>query len=234
MLFRSADDASKTYDGSALTKDSYEITSGTLADGQSIDSVTVTGSRTEAGSSANVPSAAKIVDAQGNDVTSNYSITYVNGTLTVNADTSASISATGYTGTYDGNSHEGVTDITLKDGKGNEIPREGWAITYNGQSAMPRYQDAGTYTVEVKASNPNYCDVTATVTVVISPKPVTFTSPDKTQEYNGQALVGDSREFTADGLVTGETVTYQDFASITDVGSTTNTIQVVWGSAKES
>ena len=229
-----ADDDTKTYDGSALTKDSYEITSGTLAGGQRIDSVTVTGSRTEAGSSANVPSAAKIVDAQGTDVTSNYSITYVNGTLTVNADTSASISATGYTGTYDGQSHEGVTGITLKDGKGNEIPREGWTITYNGQSTMPQYQDAGTYTVEVKASNPNYCDVTATVTVVISPKPVTFTSPDKTQEYNGQALVGDSREFTADGLVPGETVTYENLASITDVGSTTNTIQVVWGGVNAS
>jgi len=72
---------SKTYDEKTLTKNSYTNTS--LAVGDRIESVTVTGSRTAVGSSDNVPSAAKIVNAAGEDVTESYIITYVNGTLTV-------------------------------------------------------------------------------------------------------------------------------------------------------
>ena len=76
-----ADSASKLYDGTPLTKDSYTGTG--LADGDEFASVTVTGSQTEVGSSDNVPSDAKIVNAGGEDVTACYDIKYVNGTLTV-------------------------------------------------------------------------------------------------------------------------------------------------------
>ncbi len=72
---------SKVYDGTALTKDSY--TSSGLASGDSIDSVTVTGSQTVVGSSANVPSDAVIKNAAGTVVTGNYTISYANGTLEV-------------------------------------------------------------------------------------------------------------------------------------------------------
>ena len=77
-----ADSNSKVYDGTPLTDDGYTITSGSLASGDTLDSVTVTGSQTEVGSSDNVPSAAVILDGTV-DVTSSYDITYVNGTLTV-------------------------------------------------------------------------------------------------------------------------------------------------------
>jgi hypothetical protein len=74
---------SKAYDGEALTNDGYELTGGTLNEGDTIVSVTVTGSQTEVGESANVASNARIVDANGNDVTANYVISYVDGTLSV-------------------------------------------------------------------------------------------------------------------------------------------------------
>lgn len=77
-----ADSASKVYDGTALTKNSWTITSGTLVSGHKAD-VIITGSQTNVGSSSNVPSGAKITDGAGNDVTANYSVAYVNGTLTV-------------------------------------------------------------------------------------------------------------------------------------------------------
>ena len=82
LTIKAASD-SKTYDGTALTNSNYEITVGKLAAGDSIESVTVTGSQTLVGSSDNVPSAAKIKNAKGEDVTQNYDINYVNGTLTV-------------------------------------------------------------------------------------------------------------------------------------------------------
>ena len=53
--------------------------------------MTVTGSQTEIGKSDNVPSDAKIVDADGNDVTAGYTITYVNGTLEVLRRTNAHV-----------------------------------------------------------------------------------------------------------------------------------------------
>ena len=62
-----ADSDSKVYDGIALTKNSYTNTD--LATGDSVESVTVTGSQTVVGSSNNVPSEAKIVNADGDDVT---------------------------------------------------------------------------------------------------------------------------------------------------------------------
>ena len=76
-----ADSASAECDGTALTKNSYTISG--LAKGDSVESVTITGSQTGPGSCDNVPSAAKIVNADGEDVTGCYDITYVNGKLTV-------------------------------------------------------------------------------------------------------------------------------------------------------
>jgi hypothetical protein len=64
-----------------LIKNSYTISG--LAEGDSVESVTITGSQTGPGSSDNVPSAAKIVNADGEDVTGCYDIAYVNGKLTV-------------------------------------------------------------------------------------------------------------------------------------------------------
>jgi len=76
-----ADSASAECDGTALTKNSYMISG--LAKGDSVENVTITGSQTGPGSGDNVPSAATIVNAAGEDVTDCYDITYVNGTLTV-------------------------------------------------------------------------------------------------------------------------------------------------------
>jgi hypothetical protein len=75
--------ATKEYDGTALTNDGYTLTSGLLSNGHTIQSITVTGSQTEVGSSANVASGMVITDAAGNNVTAGYAITYANGTLTV-------------------------------------------------------------------------------------------------------------------------------------------------------
>ena len=77
-----ADSDSKTYDGSALTASGYSVTSGSLAAGDSISSITVTGSITDAGSSSNLVSGIAIGRGES-DVTSNYSISTEEGTLTV-------------------------------------------------------------------------------------------------------------------------------------------------------
>ncbi len=77
-----ADSDTKVHDGSALTKST--ITSKGLVAGHSV-TATVTGTQTDVGSSANVPSVAVVKDASNATVTTNYDITYVNGVLTVTA-----------------------------------------------------------------------------------------------------------------------------------------------------
>jgi PKD repeat protein len=89
-----ADSNSKIYDGTPLTDTGYSITAGSLAPGDTLDSVTVTGSQTNVGSSPNIPSAAVIKDGTV-DVTANYDITYVNGSLTVTAPITPAAGAAG-------------------------------------------------------------------------------------------------------------------------------------------
>ena len=73
--------ASKTYDGTALTSDSF--TSEGLPSGFTV-SATVSGSQTDAGSSANTIDSYTIYDADGNDVTDQFpEVTLQSGTLTV-------------------------------------------------------------------------------------------------------------------------------------------------------
>ena len=91
QLTITADSETKVYDGTPLTKNSYINTE--LLEGDRIESVTLTGSQTNVGTSDNVPSAAVIKNSANANVTANYDIIYTNGTLevtkktlTINAD----------------------------------------------------------------------------------------------------------------------------------------------------
>ena len=80
-----ADSATKTFDPNnrtPLTAPDAEITAGSLADGHKA-TFTTKGSQTNVGYSENIVSEVKIVDENGNDVTANYKITKLPGTLTV-------------------------------------------------------------------------------------------------------------------------------------------------------
>lgn len=127
-----AGSAEKVYDGEALTTDTW--TSTELAEGDYIQTVKITGSQTNAGSSDNTPTDAVIVDRDGNPVTMPYTINYVNGTLTVkpkgvtltaNSDTvkhnSEVHTVSGFTCSVNGLNFEGVeaagsgTDVGIYD-----------------------------------------------------------------------------------------------------------------------
>lgn len=75
--------ASKTYDGTALRVDGYEIQAGSLVSGQDIVSYKMNGSQTNVGSSEVWVTAIRIQNADGQNVTRNYQITIKPGTLTV-------------------------------------------------------------------------------------------------------------------------------------------------------
>ena len=77
------DSASKVYDGRALSVDGYTLIAGELVQGQSITSYQISGSQTNVGVSEATVTAIRIKDEHGKDVTANYQITILPGTLTV-------------------------------------------------------------------------------------------------------------------------------------------------------
>ncbi len=173
-----ADSGTKVYDGKPLTVGTCTNTA--LAEGHSIQSVTVTGSQTEVGSSENEPSAARIVNADGDDVTANYVITYNNGTLKV---TPAPVTLTANSGskTYSGE-EQTITGFTVKDKDNNEINN----LTFTGVTASGSGTNAGGYDVTFKGvtvddttdSSGNYvvtAVVNGTLTIDKAENPAVFT-----------------------------------------------------------
>ena len=79
-----ADSNSKVYDSTPLTDDGWQDTAPVGLQGQdTVDTVTVEGSQRLVGKSGNVASDAVVKNANDEDVTGNYEIKYVDGTLTV-------------------------------------------------------------------------------------------------------------------------------------------------------
>ena len=95
----------------------------------------------------------------------NYNVTFINGTLTVNP-APATISITELTKTY--NRAEQTPTISVTDGT-SPIASSSYTVTYNGGATLPK--NAGNYTVVVTATG-NYSG-TATKTFTINPKALT-------------------------------------------------------------
>ena len=100
----------------------------------------------------------------------NYNATTATYTLNVAAGTTTGITATGYTGTYDGNAH-GITVAAPQDAKIKYGTTEG---TYNLETS-PEYTDAGNYTVYYQVTRANYQDVTGSATIEIAKADPTIT-----------------------------------------------------------
>ena len=77
------DSAEKVYDGKVLRAEGFTLTEGELAAGQRIVSYQIKGSQTNVGVSEATVSDIVIVDEDGRNVTANYQITIIPGTLRV-------------------------------------------------------------------------------------------------------------------------------------------------------
>ncbi|MCR5530315.1 MAG: hypothetical protein K6F26_00510 [Lachnospiraceae bacterium] len=207
-----ADSASKEYDGTALSKDAYEKTD--LVSGDSIESITIAGSQTVVGSSDNVPSASVIKNAADQDVTSNYDITYANGTLEVTKK-AITITAGSNTKEYDGTAL--TKDSVSAEGlaTGDKIE----SITVTGSQTVVGKSD--NTPSEAKIVNAAGEDVTkcyeityAKGTLEVTKKALTITADSDTKVYDETALSKDSYTFA--GLANGDAI-----KSVTIAGSQT-------------
>ena len=165
---------SKAYDGTPLTCGEFDST--TPAEGDTVASVTLTGSQTNVGSGDNVASDAKLMRGD-RDVTANYAIKYVNGKLTVTKNESAKLTADAYRGVYDGAAHDAVVKTTIT----GAVEGDSWTYAYsldgeNYTAELPQVKNVGAYPVWVKATNDNYVDLVTVVTAEVTPATILVTA----------------------------------------------------------
>ncbi len=229
-----AGSASKQYDGTPLTRNSY--TSEGLAAGDAIQTVTVTGTITYTGSVPNVPSDAVIHNGAGEDVTGDYEITYNNGTLTITVNEKIlKVEANSNSWKYDGENH--------RDG--------GYTVIYDGVSYTVAAGDSLTLptgdkvTVTITAVVKNVSDTAAgnnaivkldlqhadqykikeekDGTLTITARELTLTSGSDEKEYDGTPLTSKVVDITGDGFVKGEGAQFDVTGSQTEAGESDNT-----------
>ena len=212
--------ASKTYDGTALTKTSGCASSTNLVSGHTA-TCTNSGTITNAGSVTNTLSTVVIKDANGTDVTSNYAITKANGKLTVNKKSVAVTWGSTTTFTYNGNAQAPTASVTTG------IPNETMSVTKTtGTNAGSYTSTASCSSVkggQAKCSNYTLTGTTKAFTIGTKATTVTAASPSKT--YNGNALT--SNGCSVSTLAPNHTVTCTNSGTITNAGSATNTLSTV-------
>ena len=106
VTIKANDNLGVVYDGQAHGENGHTDTN--LAEGHHVETVTIDGSRINVGTYKKelVPHDAKIVDADGNDVTDNYEITYKEGDLEIRKnETEIKVTANSHTWEYDGQPH---------------------------------------------------------------------------------------------------------------------------------
>ena len=130
-----ANSAAKAYDGTPLTDSGYTISNGSFVGEEGLAGVTVEGSQTAVGSSANTITGHKL---KSNTLAKNYTITYANGTLTVTqSEKVITVTANSHTWEYDGQPHSdgGYTVVydgetyTVAAGESQELPTGGLTLT---------------------------------------------------------------------------------------------------------
>lgn len=208
--------ATKMYDGTPLIK--HEVTYGgdKFVDGEGVD-ITYTGSQTDVGNSKNTFTF-KFKDGTAEE---NYDITPDYGTLEVTNSDKLTVTATGYDGKYDGQTHNG--NVTATEGATLSYSTDGgntWTAT------EPTIKNVGEIKVIVKASMANYSEATAEYTLKVTKRPVTITSETASKPYDGDPLTRPEVTIGGMGFVTGEVTDIKATGSVTNVseGSVTNTI----------
>ena len=214
--------ASKIYDGTALTANTYSNTA--LAPGDIIESVSINGSQQEVGESANTASNAKIV-RNGEEVTPNYNITYILGSLKVTNGPEVIIIADSGTKVYDG------TALTVPSYKAygllenhhvKNVTVEGEQIFVGATENVPK----GAKILDASGNDvsANYDRITyqkGTLTVI--PKLLTITAADDAKVYDGVPLT--NKFYSNSALIPDDKIISVNISgSQTDAGESANSI----------
>ena len=240
VTLTSATPAEKTYDGNPLEDHTVSVTSGNLVAGDAFVA-DVTGSQTNAGSSANAFTY-KLVNAKGEELAEdgegayrNYSVTKAEGVLKVNPvsnEVVVTIVGNRAEGTY---SRKPLTATGYTFASTNALYTSA-KVAFSGENSVSR-TDAGTTVMDLQgkfanADAVNFPNVRFEITngsVAISMAKVTLQSANLEKEYDGTALTnkngGEEQTPLAveSGWAEGEGAAYAFTGSQTLVGGSPNT-----------
>ena len=239
VTLTSATPPEKTYDGNPLEDRTVSITSGSLATGDKFVA-DVTGSQTNAGSSANAFTY-KLVNAAGEELVEdaegayrNYDVAKVEGVLKVNPvsdEVVVTIAGNHAEGAYSGNP---LTATGYSFASSNALYTSA-KVAFSGENSVSR-TDAGTTVMDLQgkftnADSVNFPNVRFDITngsVAISKAKVTLQSANLTKEYDGTALTnknggeGHTPLAVESGWAEGEGAAYTFTGSQTLVGGSPN------------
>ena len=166
---------------------------------------------------------AKIVDADGNDVTDLYQITYNYGTLIIEP-CDVTVTIKGNTGTYEYDGTEKTVEGYTLD-ISNDLYTEADFKLVDSQAKI-RATVPDTYQMGLKPENFENTNPNFNVTFVVKPdgkltienRPITITANDVTGKYDGQPHGENGYSITAGSLVDGHAATVTISGSKTDAG----------------
>lgn len=220
--------AQKVYDGSPLRCTDYTVLPNCVDKSQI--TLDIKGSQTEVGSSDNVPSNAIIRDENGKDITSNYDITYENGTLDVVGSESElkpelSFKSFGSEKTYDGeplvNSKWKLIEGQLKDGHILNVSVTG-TITDAGETD-------NTFSVDILDASNNdvsgeYFIKTEFGELKVNKAVITVTADDASKVFDGQPLTKGTYRLSEPSYDEKFSFNVGVVGEQTDIGSSPNTV----------
>ena len=225
--------ASKPYDGTALTKPDVKVSGDGFVEGE-VSDVKATGSVTTVseGEVTNTITFTK----ENNYKAVNYKIDKDEGKLSITAQsidpgTDPEKPNPDYTGAkvnspsdavYDGNEHKWIPTVTDKADKKLEAGKD-----YTVEYSTSDFTNVGTIKVTITGIG-NYSG-TVKRSYKVTPKEYTVTTDSATKTYSGTALTAGGK---VEGIVSGETVEFTTTGSQTEVGTSKNTYELVWKSAK--
>ena len=225
--------ASKPYDGTALTKPDVKVSGDGFVKGE-VSDIKATGSVTTVseGEVTNTITFTKETDYKDG----NYTIFKEEGKLSITPQsidpgTDPEKPNPDYTGAkvnspkdevYDGKEHKWIPTVTDKADKKLEAGTD-----YTVEYSTSDFTNVGTVEVTITGKG-NY---TGTVkrSYKVTPKEYTVTTDSATKTYSGTALTAGGK---VEGIVSGETVEFTTTGSQTEVGTSKNTYELVWKSAK--
>ena len=225
--------ASKPYDGTALTKPAVTVSGDGFVKGE-VSDIKATGLVTTVseGKVTNTITFTK----ENNYKDGNYAIDKEEGKLSITAQsidpgTDPEKPNPDYTGAkvnspsdkvYDGNEHKWIPTVTDKADKKLEAGTD-----YTVEYSTKNFKDVGTIKVTITGIG-NYSG-TVKRSYKVTPKEYTVTTESATKTYSGTALTAGGK---VEGIVSGETVEFTTTGSQTEVGTSKNTYELVWKSAK--
>ena len=215
---------SKAYDGTALKKETVEVTGDGFAENEGADYSNFA-SRTEVGETDNTFT----YTLQSNTSKDNYEISVVEGKLTITA-TAAEVVVTikenSGTEIYDG-TEKTVTGYAVQSISSKLYTEKDF--TFRGKAEV-KGTNAGSYDMELtpadfRNTNQNFTKVTFVIVdgkLTIEKRKVTLTSASASKDYDGTPLTAKNVTVSGDGFANGEGATYNVYGSQTESGSSKN------------